>query len=316
MVRYSNVARQTRLSLLLAVGLMAASTATVAQDDWGEESPCVGALDDTESLATLLAAVPKYGRTYVLAYDAARSEEVQGLGLDAPAWKEIEVGVFAAQAGEDGAAAAMVQDAGLTAAPAPFTVDAAGSLIEAVLTGSLDAAVLWGPLAGLAVQELDFDYALSLETVGLPTDAPLLFAPGEELAPDDTGCADEIAGFLEGYGVVPAEKLVPLDIRTLLHLPAPERDPARAAAGAPLYAEHCAKCHGANAVAATDALAPVDLLVSLQRFSFPGFIYIVLNGRSQNGMPGFRGSMTQQDVEQIYQYARERAHGTVGADTP
>jgi mono/diheme cytochrome c family protein len=132
----------------------------------------------------------------------------------------------------------------------------------------------------------------------------------------ESECAAEIGGTLEGYGVVPAEKLVPLDIRDLLHLPAPPRDLDAALAGKPLYAEHCAKCHGPEAVAATDALAPVDLLVSVRRFSYPGFLYIVLNGRSKNGMPGFRGSLDRGLVEQIYRYVRERSHGEIAASGP
>ena len=64
---------------------------------------------------------------------------------------------------------------------------------------------------------------------------------------------------------------------------------------------------------ATDALAPVDLLVSVRRFSYPGFLYIALNGRSQNGMPGFRGSLDQELVETIYRYVRERSYGEIAA---
>jgi len=112
---------------------------------------------------------------------------------------------------------------------------------------------------------------------------------------------------------VPAEKLVPLDIRELLALQPPARDLAAAYRGADLFSQHCAKCHGPEAVAVRSVLAPVDLLISVSRFSYIGFSYIVLNGRSQRGMPGFRGSLEPEQTGLIYQYARERSHGTIQA---
>ena len=93
----------------------------------------------------------------------------------------------------------------------------------------------------------------------------------------------------------------------------PARDLAAAHRGADLFSQHCAKCHGPEAVAVRSVLAPVDLLISVSRFSYIGFSYIVLNGRSQRGMPGFRGSLEPEQTGLIYQYARERSHGTIQA---
>ena len=291
--------------LTLALILVLAAPLT-AQDDWGAESSCAGVLDfSAEELALVLARVPKYGSTYVV----VTTERVEGEidSVDSAALKDVEIAVY-----EGSPAAAIAEQAGLTVKTYPF---AAGKIVEELLAGNADAAILWSPLAGLGALELDFDYALSFRTTGAPAPPPSdlqVVTAGAE----GSECAAEIGGTLEGYGVVPAEKLVPLDIRDFLHLPAPPRDLDAAMAGKPLYAEHCAKCHGPEAVAATDALAPVDLLESVRRFSYPGFLYIVLNGRSQNGMPGFRGSLDRALVEEIYLYVRERSQGEIAASGP
>ncbi|MEE8526777.1 MAG: c-type cytochrome [Thermoanaerobaculia bacterium] len=293
------------LAAILGVALLLAAPLT-AQDDWGEETSCAGILDlSIEELAQTLARVPKYGSTYVVVTTERVSGEIES--VDSPALKDVEIAVY-----EGSPAATIAEQAGLTVKSFPFET---AKIVDEMLAGNVDAAILWSPLAGLGVLELDFDYELSFRTTGAPAPPPsalqVVAATGTESV-----CAQEIGGTLEGYGVVPAEKLVPIDIRDFLHLPAPPRDLDAAWAGAPLYAEHCANCHGPEAVAATDALAPVDLLVSVRRFSYPGFLYIVLNGRSQNGMPGFSGSLDQDLVERIYLYVRERSQGEIAASGP
>ena len=271
-----------------------------AQD---EGFPCEGLLAAApERLAEVLGQVPKYGGTYVIV-TGGEIGEVEA--LDDAALEGGSIAVY-----EGSPAAAIAERAGLTVESYPSS-DAA-NVVDDVLAGEVGAALLWAPLAGLGALELDFNYELSFRTAGAPAPPPSAYQSVAVAATGDA-CAEEVRGLLEGYGVVPAEKLVPLDIRELLHLEPPPRDLAAAREASPLYAEHCAKCHGPQAVAATNALAPVDLLVSVRRFSYPGFLYIVLNGRSQNGMPGFRGSLSRDLVGQIYRYVRERSHGTLVA---
>ena len=290
--------RRKTIPLFLALAVLQAPVG------WAQEKelPCEGVLAAPDRLAEVLGQVPKYGSTYVLVY-SDRLGEVDSLA--SPGLRELKIAVY-----EGSPAAAIAERAGLEIEVHP--AGEAGKIIDDLLAGSSDAAVLWAPLAGLGALELDFNYELSFLTAGAPAPPPSALQ-GVAAASSAAPCAEEVRGLLEGYGVVPAEKLVPLDIRTLLHLPPPPRDLEEAGKAAPLYGEHCAKCHGPEAVAATDALAPVDLLVSVRRFSYPGFLYIALNGRSENGMPGFNGSLTREQVERIYQYVRERSHGTLAA---
>lgn len=285
---------------LIPIVLLALPAA--AQDDWGEELPCDGVLADGGQIAGVLTQVPKYQSTYVLVFGNALVDDV--FDLDSPILAERTIGYY-----EGGAASELLAAAGLTRTRAyPFELADAGKIVQDVLAGDLDMGLLWAPLAGLAAIELDFNYDLNFRTAGSPEAAPSAFATASATA-SGSECAQAVDGQLGGYGVVPAEKLVKIDIRSLLHLQPPPRDTAAARQGSGLYAEHCAKCHGPDAVAATAALAPVDLLTSTPRFSYPGFLYIVLNGRSANGMPGFRGTLTREDIRLIYQYARERAYG-------
>jgi ABC-type amino acid transport substrate-binding protein len=140
------------LLLLLAAPL-------AAQDDWGAESPCGGVLDlPAEELAQTLAKVPKYASTYVV----VTTERVEGevASADSPALQGVEIAVY-----EGSPAAAIAEHAGLTVKTYPF---AAAKIVEELLAGNADAAILWSPLAGLGALELDFDYALSFRTAGAP----------------------------------------------------------------------------------------------------------------------------------------------------
>src|SRR6202022_869919 len=92
-------------------------------------------------------------------------------------------------------------------------------------------------------------------------------------------CAAAIADDLDADGVLPAELLVPVNIRTLLSRRAPAFSLAAAREGGPVFNLSCSKCHGPDAVADPHGLAPVDLRISTPRFTYPGFLYIILNGR-------------------------------------
>jgi mono/diheme cytochrome c family protein len=107
--------------------------------------------------------------------------------------------------------------------------------------------------------------------------------------------------------VLPAELLVPVNIRTLLTRRAPAFSLAAAREGGPLFNQSCSKCHGPDAVADPHGLAPVDLRISTPRFTYPGFLYIILNGRPDRSMPPLRGTVTEDQIALIYQYLRARS---------
>ena len=106
--------------------------------------------------------------------------------------------------------------------------------------------------------------------------------------------------------MLPAELLVPVNLRSMLNTPTPVFSMQNAQKGQVIFQQICSRCHGQYAVQ-DPVLAPVDLLKSIRRFQFIGFKYIVMNGRSQKGMPPLRGTLTQDQIALIYQYLVARS---------
>jgi len=267
--------------LLLAAGMTPRPVLRASvQDAPPAADACHSLTGSLDQVAATLSTVPRYGATYVLVLSPRVGADVTS--LDAPALKTVEVAVHDGTAG-----AAMVQAKGLK--PRPYALDRENLTrpIADLLGGGAQAAVLWAPLAALGIDRLDPDGTLRMVNAGGPEPPPAALA---DAAGAPNPCAANLAGLIEANGVVPAELLVPADIRKLIGRPPPVRDPEAVRQGSALYARQCAQCHGPHAMAQTGALAPVDLLRSVRRFQFAGFEYIVLNGRPHNGMPPLRGT--------------------------
>ncbi len=292
--------------LLLAVALaQQQSLKASVQDAPSGADACQSATGSLDRIAATLSAVPRYGSTYVLVLSSGVGADVTS--LDAPALKAGEIVVHAGPAG-----AAIVQAKGLKSRPYPLDGESLTKPIADLLAGRANAAVLWAPLAALGIDRLDPAGTLRMLNIGGPERPPAVFSAASAGAPDP--CAVNLAGLIEANGVVPAELLVPADIRRLIGRPPPLADPEEVRQGAALYANQCARCHGPHAMAQTGALAPVDLLRSVRRFQYAGFEYIVLNGRAKNGMPPLRGTLSERQIASIYQYVRARSRGDLGPD--
>jgi mono/diheme cytochrome c family protein len=290
--------------LILAVGMAPRQSLRASgQDAQSAADACQSLTGSLDQIGATLSTVPRYGATYVLVLSPRVGADVTS--LDAPALKTVEIAV------QDGTAgAAMVQAKGLKPRPYPLDRENLTKPIADLLGGGAEAAVLWAPLAALGIDRLDPAGTLRMLNVGGPEPPPAAFAAAFAAAPDP--CAVNLTGLIEANGVVPAELLVPADIRKLIGRPPPTRDPEAARQGAALYARQCAQCHGPHAVAQTGALAPVDLLRSVRRFQYAGFEYSVLNGRPKNGMPPLRGTLSEPQIASIYQYVRARSQGDLG----
>jgi len=291
-------------ALMVALTAVPSPAAQVQQPDAGAPSACRGVLASPQRMRAALAGVGAYEATFLL---VTREGPNAPTSLDSAALQQSEVGVQAGTAAEALVAAAHIPRV------RPYSVPGAdaGALVSDVLSAKIGAAVVWAPLAGLGAVERDPDNRLAFHTVGGPQPPPSMSDRPEGRA--ETECAAEIRSLLEAYGAVPAEQTIQVAIRPLIAHKVPAPDPAAAEAGRALFAARCARCHGEQAVAARDTLSPVDLLRSVQRFSYPGFLYIVLNGRPQRGHPGFRGALEEQQIASIYQYVRARSRGDLAA---
>jgi mono/diheme cytochrome c family protein len=257
-------------------------------------------------MGAALAEVRSYSTTFLL---VTREDPDAATSLDSAALQHLEMGVHAGTTAEALVAAAKVPRVRTYSVPGAD----AGAMLSDVLSGKIGAAVLWAPLAGLGALERDPDNRLAFRTVGGPQPPPSM---SDRSQGAETKCAEEIKSLLEAYGVVPAEQTVQIAMRPLLHQRVPASDPVAAEEGRAIFAARCARCHGEQVVAARDALAPVDLIRSVRRFTYPAFLYIVLNGRSQKGHPGFRGTLEEQQIANVYQYVRARSRGDLDATRP
>jgi cytochrome c553 len=263
----------------------------------GDPATCEGMLANAGSIAGVLSSVPRYGSTWVMVVPQRLAEKVPNAA--APGIADIQVGVQAGTAGAEIARAIGVK----RIKEYPVSAAAPVEPLKDIKEGTLDAAILWGPAAGLGIVELGLDEQVILFTVDKPRPGPAALRATASNHP----CAFAIRDTLDVNGVLPAELLVAVDIRDLMSETPPRLTLDKAREGGALFNQVCARCHGTDAVADPHGLAPVDLRISVPRFSYPGFHYIVLNGRPMKSMPPFRGTLTDDQIGTVYQYLQARS---------
>jgi hypothetical protein len=276
-----------------------AENTPAAQDAQGPQpASCKGVLADSRALKRTVLRVPKYQRTYVLVVAGAAKDKITS--ATSPGLTDLSVEI-----NDDPAANAVAQDLHLTNVhKVPMSEQAPAQPLADLAAGKTDAAIVWGPLAGAAIIDLGLDDKVAIFSTDRPQTAPSMFSDHPETQPD--ACAAAVADDLDSFGVLPAELLVPVNLRSMLNTPTPVFSMQGAHQGEEAFQQICARCHGQHAVA-DYTLAPVDLLASIRRFQFIGFKYIVLNGRPQKGMPPLRGTVSEDQIALIFQYLQARS---------
>jgi mono/diheme cytochrome c family protein len=269
-----------------------------------QPSACKGVLSQPEKLKTSLPRVTKYQKTYVLLLAGSAKDKIKSPASPEIAELPIEIN-------DEPESVAVAENLHLkNIRRVPVTSQSPAQPLADLASAKTGAAILWAPLAGAGLIDLELDDKVSVFSVDRPRDPPAEFARQGTGGADD--CAAAINDELEGSGVLPAELLVPVNIRSLLGQSAPSFDLKDAATGGKVFAEACSKCHGENAVW-DPALAPVDVLRSVPRFQYDGFKYIVMNGRPQKGMPPLRGTISEDQIASVYQYLRARSKKLLSA---
>ncbi len=154
---------------------------------------------------------PYYRSTYVIVYPKSRKPQIKS--LDDPILKQLKIGVYvnsppAEALGERGMQSNMVGYSPYF----DYQEDRPGKIIEDVVAGKIDAAIVWGPIAGYTVKKLN---TTSLELVPLQDSdqgIPLSFQFSMGIREGTKGLKarleqainkkqDEIRKILEDYGV-------------------------------------------------------------------------------------------------------------------
>lgn len=318
----SRISRLSRLSLLAVVAVLLAlpgfgganliaranspqPAATQDAQAPAPPAPCKGITGQPDLLKTTLLEVPRYQGTYVLVVAGGAKEKVTS--GTSPALVNLPVEI-----NDEPEAVAVTEDLHLTNVQRVPAGQSPIQLLQDIASGKSEAVILWAPLAGAGITDLGLDDKVSIFSLDRPKSAPAQFKgpEGSKASP----CAAAVADELDSFGVLPAEALVPVYLRSMLNTPTPVFSMANAERGEQVFQQVCARCHGPYAVA-DPTLAPVNLLISIRRFQFVGFKYIVMNGRPQRGMPPLRGNVSQNQIALIYQYlvARSRHKMTAGA---
>jgi hypothetical protein len=279
-----------------------ASSAQPGNTPWNmqdaQASPCKGIPAQPDTLKQTLSRVPKYHKTYVLVVGPNAQAKITSATSPGLADTAIEIN-------DEPSANAVAQDLHLTNVHrVPMTDQSPLQPLVDLGAGKTDAVIMWAPLAGIGLIDLGLDDKSTVFTVDRPQDPPPAFAGPQSIQTD--ACASAIADDLDSFGVLPGELMVPIVLRSLLNTATPIFTMANAQQGGVVFNQICARCHGPNAVW-DKTLAPVNLLVSIQRFQFIGFKYIVMNGRAQKGMPPLRGTVSEEQIALIYQYLQARS---------
>ncbi len=277
---------------------------TVQDAQATQPSACKGMLAEPDVLKQTLLRVPHYQKTYLLLVSA------QGkiTSATSPGLADLAVEI-----NDEPSAVAITQDLHLkNVTRVPATGQSPVQPLVDLAAGKTDGAILWGPLAGIGMIDLGLEDKVSVFSVDRPKDPPPAFAGQPTVQAD--ACAAAIADDLDSFGVLPAELLVPVYIRSMLNTPTPVFSMQNARQGGQVFQQVCARCHGPNAIW-DPALAPVNLLKSIRRFQFIGFRYIVMNGRAQKGMPPLRGTVTEDQIALIFQYLQARSKNELTASS-
>jgi mxaJ protein len=105
---------------------------------------------------------PYYRSGYVIVYPKAKGHKITS--LDDPVLKQLKIGVYVNSPPAEALAEKGIVKNMVGYNPLDYQQDRPGKIIEDLIAGEIDVAVVWGPVAGYAVKKLN---ASSLELIPL-----------------------------------------------------------------------------------------------------------------------------------------------------
>jgi hypothetical protein len=184
----------------------------VPLQDLHPENACKGISAQDDKLVAAGAPVVTYRSTYVLVLSDRASAQIKS--PSDPALQGLEIGIQQSTPEVEVANALHLTKLKLY----PTGSSSAGAPLSDLAGGKIDAAIMWALLAAALVLDLGIDDKVSIYSVDRPRNPPVEYS-----APNSTpdSCTAAINDELEGSGVLPAELLVPVNIRSLLGQRAP-----------------------------------------------------------------------------------------------
>ncbi len=296
----------------------------------------------------VLSTEPYYRSSYVFVYRADRDIEVTS--LDDPILSQLRIGVNLL--GDDYTnppPAHALGARGITGNVQGYhsfysETDRPSAIIEALASGEIDVAIVWGPLGGYWAKQQQ----VRMTIVPLPerdsvTGFPMAYDISMGVRRGDDALKarleevvarkrSEIDRILEDFGVplagVARSRLEQTnrspsggtDARgdilqaNVAAVDTPSVVSADVYAGWKWWHVYCFRCHGVDAIGAT--LGP-DLRQSVTgSLTKELFLETGLNGRPEKGMPAWSTLLTEEQLAQVYRYVLERAEGRLAPGRP
>jgi len=152
----------------------------------------------------VLATKPYYSSTYVFVY--AKNRKLGLHSFDDPVLREINIGIHAF--GEEGASPAAIAlgNRGIVGRIVGFTIlesaeNPPGKIIDAVSSGQIDVAIVWGPFAGYFARRQPIELEVVPVSPGDQTAAvPFVYEIAMGVRPGDTAFRNELEGVLDRRG--------------------------------------------------------------------------------------------------------------------
>jgi len=258
---------------------------------------------------------PYYRSTYVFVYRKDKGFHLKT--LDDPILKTIRIGVHLL--GDDYSNPPPVHELskrGIVKNVVGFDTfyseaNPPSAIIDAVASGKIDAAIVWGPAAGYFVGRQRVPLAMTPIPSG-PGDLPFAFDISMGVKRGDDALFDsvqkalerrrsEITAILTAYGVPLAGAAAP-------------QSQAPAAKSQELYQSvyngwktwhvYCYRCHGTNAVGTT--LAP-NLIDPNEKMTLLSFKTVVKTGSADGQMQAWDKLLDDKQIAQLFDYVRARA---------
>jgi len=269
---------------------------------------------------------PYYRSTYFFVYRQDKGFQLKT--LDDPILKKIKIGVHIL--GEDYSNPPPVHELakrGIVENVVGFDTfyssqNPPSAIIDAVASGRIDAAIVWGPVAGYFV----LHQHVPMTIVPIPSkkgDLPFAFDIAMGVKRGDDALFDrvakalenrrtEISGILAQYGV-PRVDVAAQQPRAAAAAPKSDGIYNDVYNGWKWWHVYCYRCHGTNAVGTT--LAP-NLTDPNEKMPLQEFRQIVKTGSADGQMQAWNKLLDDKQIAQLYAYVRARADKVLPAGRP
>ena len=300
-----------------------------------------------EGMDAVLTTRPYYRSIYQFVTRVDRDLDIGS--LDDPRLRTLKIGVNTIGYDYNNSPAARALGArgvvGLTGFSTFYTEDnRPAAIIEAVAEGTIDLAIVWGPLAGYFAKQQEVPLALApLPDLDASTRTPFSFSVAVGVRKQEKALAariqevldrkhEEIAAILREYAIpvhaggpgaaAPSRGIQPAATQAIAATTGGAQHEDKLLAsddeyqGWKWFHVYCFRCHGIDAMGSDLAPNLRKSLSSEGLVTHEVFLKTVREGRQEKGMQSWKALLDDPQIEQLYLYIRARSDGRLAPGRP